>query len=490
MVNYNRFRRPALSPQDAITIKLKLRLSQIIDLHEIDQIMTCSVWMKQVWFDQKLSWNPQNYGGVSVLYVPYEMLWVPDIVLYNAADLEYNITISTKATLHYSGEVTWEPPAIFKPSCQINVQYFPFDEQICVLKFGSWSFPTNLLRIEPLDDEVHIEERLNEKGMLENMSTVDHGIDLSDYYPSVEWDIMTRRAYLQERTYVARIPEGSKYADITYELVLRRKPMFYTVNLVFPCVAISFLTVLVFYLPSDSGEKVSLCIQILVALTLFILLTMEIIPAKSTTIPLICKYLLFTMLMVTSSVMITIFSQNLHFRSPTTHKMPWLIRTVFLEILPKVLFMPRPLGVDEESYRMVDHTTRPSTSRQEVVLHYHDRRISRDLTRSLAQASSSPNIDQIYKTPQARKAFENVCFISELLKKKDKDDKIEEDWKYVAMVLDRVLLIVFFLACVIVTCIILCEAPTLFDNAVPIDLQYRPASFNVVAPPLGHNHVH
>ena len=38
--------------------------------------MTCSVWLKQVWIDNKLAWNPENYGGVSVLYVPYEMIWV------------------------------------------------------------------------------------------------------------------------------------------------------------------------------------------------------------------------------------------------------------------------------------------------------------------------------------------------------------------------------------------------------------------------------
>ena len=41
-------------------------------------------------------------------------------------------------------------------------------------------------------------------------------------------------------------------------MTLRRKTLFYTVNLIIPCVGISFLTVLVFYLPSDSGEKVIL----------------------------------------------------------------------------------------------------------------------------------------------------------------------------------------------------------------------------------------
>ncbi|VDM66828.1 unnamed protein product [Strongylus vulgaris] len=114
---------PAFSPHKPITIKLKLRLSQIIDVHEIDQIMSCSVWLKQVWIDKRLSWDPKSYGGVNVLYVPYEMIWVPDIVLYNNADSYYNITISTKATLHFTGQVTWEPPAIFKSMCQIDVRW-------------------------------------------------------------------------------------------------------------------------------------------------------------------------------------------------------------------------------------------------------------------------------------------------------------------------------------------------------------------------------
>lgn len=46
------------------------------------------------------------------------------------------------------------------------------------------------------------------------------------------------------------------YLDITFNITMRRKTLFYTVNLIIPCMGISFLTILVFYLPSDSGEKV------------------------------------------------------------------------------------------------------------------------------------------------------------------------------------------------------------------------------------------
>lgn len=46
----------------------------------------------------------------------------------------------TKATLKYNGEVEWIPPAIYKSYCEMNVLYFPFDEQRCLLKFGSWTY--------------------------------------------------------------------------------------------------------------------------------------------------------------------------------------------------------------------------------------------------------------------------------------------------------------------------------------------------------------
>ena len=60
-------------------------------------------------------------------------------VIYSA-DGNFEVTLATKATLNYTGRVEWKPPAIYKSSCEIDVEYFPFDEQTCVMKFGSWTY--------------------------------------------------------------------------------------------------------------------------------------------------------------------------------------------------------------------------------------------------------------------------------------------------------------------------------------------------------------
>ncbi|MCP9260119.1 hypothetical protein DINM_003305 [Dirofilaria immitis] len=371
----------------------------------------------------------KNYGGVSVLYVPYEMIWVPDIVLYNNADSNYNITISTKATLRYDGEVTWEPPAIFKSLCQIDVRWFPFDEQHCHFKFGSWTYSEDLLHLELLGGDPHYELEVNANGEIDNITIVEDGIDLSDYYPSVEWDIISRVA-----------KEELKIMPVVYYLELRRKPLFYTVNLVFPCVGISFLTILVFYLPSHSGEKITLCISILVTLTVFYLLLTEIIPATSISLPLIGKYLLFTMVMVTLSVIVTVISLNLYFRKPTTHRMPEWVKWFFLKTLPKMLLMRRPLNDVNDLF--CKNGKRNGELYKRITMNYHEHAVSKN-SRSPIPIESDERIQRLYRSPHVVKAFENICFIAELLKKQDRDAKVDEDWKYVAMVLDRLFLLFF-----------------------------------------------
>merc|ERR1719391_1793538 len=146
---------------------------------------------------------------------------------------------------------------------------------------------------------------LRHMNQLPTNNNIPVAMDLRDFYISTEWDVMEVPAIRNEKFYPCC---EEPYLDIVFRIYLRRKTLFYVVNLIIPCVGISFLSVLVFYLPSDSGEKVSLSISILLSLTVFFLLLAEIIPPTSLVVPLLGKFVLFTMILDT-------------FRSPQTHSM-------------------------------------------------------------------------------------------------------------------------------------------------------------------------
>merc|ERR1712165_668449 len=322
-------------------------LSQLIDVNLRNQIMTTNLWVEQFWFDYKMRWDPNEYGGVDMLHVPSDHIWRPDIVLYNNADGNFEVTLSTKATLYNSGRVEWKPPAIYHSSCEMDVEYFPFDEQTCVMKFGSWTYDRYQVDLRHQEEECTI--RNKEQECTETNPIVSIGVDLSEFYMSVEWDILAVPAIRNVKFYTCC---DEPYLDITFNITMRRKTLFYTVNLIIPCMGISFLTVLVFYLPSDSGEKVSLSISILLSLTVFFLLLAEIIPPTSLVVPLLGKFVLFTMILDTFSICVTVVVLNVHFRSPQTHTMaPW-VRRVFIHILPRLLVMRRPgQSVEKNSHR-------------------------------------------------------------------------------------------------------------------------------------------
>ncbi|GAU97762.1 hypothetical protein RvY_09001 [Ramazzottius varieornatus] len=373
----------------------------------------------------------------------------------------------TKVEVRFTGDVRWEPPAIYKSYCLINVEYFPYDQQSCKMKFGSWTYDGWAVDLKPL------------RGYINDSIDIKIGMDLSEYYPSIEWDILQVPA----RRHTIYYPCCQEpYPDITFTIVIRRKTLFFTVNLISPCVAISFLTILVFYLPSDSGEKVTLCISILLSLTVFFLLLAEIIPPTSLVIPLIGKYLLFTMILVTLSIVVTITVLNVHFRNPATHRMPKWVRRLFIQILPRILLMRRPTHRARDQDHAVnnryshDEDPRVAARRQSPFGNQQQQQL-------LYVQPFSPRMDTLnqdyeefrhrsaYST-DVQRAIDGIRFIADHIRETDAFGNTVQDWKYVAMVLDRLFLWIFSIACVVGTLLIILRAPSLYDTTEAIPKKF------------------
>ncbi|CAL8341516.1 unnamed protein product [Gadus morhua 'NCC'] len=482
--HYNKLIRPATNGSELVTVTLMVSLAQLISVHEREQVMTTNVWLTQEWQDYRLSWIPEEYDGMLKVRLPSKHIWLPDVVLYNNADGMYEVSFYSNAVVSHDGSIFWLPPAIYKSACKIEVKHFPFDQQNCTLRFRSWTYDRTELDLVLRTDVACMD----------------------DFTPSGEWDIIALPGRRNEN------PADPTYVDITYDFVIRRKPLFYTINLIIPCVLITSLAILVFYLPSDCGEKMTLCISVLLALTVFLLLISKIVPPTSLDVPLVGKYLMFTMVLVTFSIVTSVCVLNVHHRSPTTHTMPPWVKLVFLNKLPALLFMQQPRNSCERQRLrqrrkaqekraggrggevgglMVGlglggaggggggfgkENTSPCTcyvnraSVQKFGGELEDaggggvtntldglngvregqEGASRDMPRG-KPAPGGPVLTQALlgqACPGFEEAVDGVRFIANHMKTEDDDLSVSEDWKYVAMVIDRLFLWIFVFVCV------------------------------------------
>jgi len=77
------------------------------------------------------------------------------------------------------------------------------------------------------------------------------------------------------------------YPYVEFALALRRRPAFYVLHVIVPCVFVSVLAMVGFRLPPDAGEKVSLGMSVVLAHIVFILLLAETVPRTSLHVPVI-----------------------------------------------------------------------------------------------------------------------------------------------------------------------------------------------------------
>ncbi len=166
----------------------------------------------------------------------------------------------------HDGTCRWEPGQQHYSYCPVDIQMYPFDTQTCKLQFSPWVYTEDLINLTMADDAKYCL----------TASTVSN----------VEWDIVGHRTYNRKLRYYC---SPRFYSSVVFEVHLKRKPLFYVVNILLPSAMLAALVLLLFCLPPESGEKMSMALTLLLAYSVLMVLVSENVPRSSHSVPFIGK---------------------------------------------------------------------------------------------------------------------------------------------------------------------------------------------------------
>jgi len=167
----------------------------------------------------------------------------------------------------------------FRVVCDVNIQYFPFDEQTCTMTY--YAADESITSLE-----------------------LDHylGVDMSEYTENPSWKVVaaTRKRYIKDNNW---------YVDIQFKL--QRRANFALFTLVAPLVMLAFLNISVFLVPINSGEKGSFSITIFLSYGIFFTVVSDTLPQNSLQISYFVLFISILLCLSVVSVFYTVLQAKL-----------------------------------------------------------------------------------------------------------------------------------------------------------------------------------
>uniref|UniRef100_A0A3Q4I0V7 Neurotransmitter-gated ion-channel transmembrane domain-containing protein n=1 Tax=Neolamprologus brichardi TaxID=32507 RepID=A0A3Q4I0V7_NEOBR len=248
------------------------------------------------------------------------------------------------------------------------------------------------------------------------------------------------------------------YPDVTFTVVMRRRTLYYGLNLLIPCVLISTLALLVFLLPADSGEKISLGERS--GMTMLLRLSfLSLVTECPLDVCLSAQYFATTMVIVGLSVIATVLVLQYHHHDPDGGHMPqWVSHSTSFLLLHFNYVAPACADLSARSpvwsLRCAESalTSSGPTNKPDVI----------GLSCSVTAAGGSALETEL------NQILEEVRYIAGRFRGQDEEETVCSEWKFAAAVIDRLCLVAFSLFTILCTIGILMSAPN-FVEAISKD---------------------
>ena len=224
-------------PRENLNIPLNVDMGIAVQtLEEFNQkveTIELNLWLRMNWNNPYLTWNQSDYGNIDFIVVNPKKIWHPDIELYNAASLPEIYKFDDRLYLYSNGNIFWSRPGIFKFSCSMDLNKFPFDTQNCSMTFGSWVYEQTFLNLRPYEE-------------------VSKAVDIFDSFSHGEWEV--ENIYLDNYIY-------DNKTLIKYTIELQRYTHYYLLAIGMT-ITLVYVSIIIMFLPSDNISRTSTAVFI------------------------------------------------------------------------------------------------------------------------------------------------------------------------------------------------------------------------------------
>ncbi|XP_038563478.1 5-hydroxytryptamine receptor 3B [Micropterus salmoides] len=270
--------RPVHNWTSLTTVYIDLILQSVLDVDGNTQSITLSIWYRQIWTDEFLVWDPDEFDGINEISLSSDAIWIPDIIVSEFVDEGKSPPIPY-VYVNSSGSVKNYRPMQVVLACRLEMYAFPFDKQNCSLTFRSW-----LHSVKEIDLALwrSAEAIANHK---------------REFMNDGEWELLSIPS-----SYWQIHQDNTDYALIQFNVLIRRRPLLYVVGLLIPSIFLMLVDVISFYLPLNSGTRIAFKISILLGYTVFRVNMTDELPSNAVNTPLIGVFFVVCMAMLMLSL--------------------------------------------------------------------------------------------------------------------------------------------------------------------------------------------
>ncbi|XP_069131626.1 neuronal acetylcholine receptor subunit alpha-3-like [Argopecten irradians] len=285
--NYEKNVRPGVNYSIPTFVQCQFTLVAFNGLKEIDSKVSFTAGFAIFWHDDRLTWNPNAYGGITSTLIPTELLWKPDIAITNSFDgiqLLYKNEFSIR--VHHNGTMRMVTGDKYHLYCNADVTYNPIDIQTCDMQMMTWSsFPNEITFYEVEADSLH------------HVATSD---------PT--WNVTEVKMFTRNILHLT---------TLTVRIKLKRLPEYVVINMILPVCFLCVINIFVFFLPVESGERIGFSITLLLSVAVFMTILSDSLPQSSRPQIAVLCYFMFSQLLLSIFMMVfTIVGLRIYWANP------------------------------------------------------------------------------------------------------------------------------------------------------------------------------